>query len=42
VVTPEHIRTVYGCDVIIDRHPEAGTPRVTLPQALEGRAMVKR
>ena len=32
VVTPEHIRTVYGCDVIIDRHPEAGTPRVTLPQ----------
>ncbi|OLB60341.1 MAG: hypothetical protein AUH96_13310 [Nitrospirae bacterium 13_2_20CM_2_61_4] len=32
VVTPDHIRTVYGCDVIIDRHPEAGTPRVTLPQ----------
>src|SRR5437879_379722 len=32
VVTPDHIRTVYGCEVIIDRHPEAGTPRVTLPQ----------
>jgi iron complex transport system ATP-binding protein len=32
VVTLDHIRTVYGCDVIIDRHPEAGTPRVTLPR----------
>jgi len=31
VVTTEHIRTVYGCDVLIDRHPVAGTPRVTLP-----------
>jgi iron complex transport system ATP-binding protein len=31
VVTQEHIRAVYGCDVLIDRHPLAGTPRVTLP-----------
>ena len=40
VVTPDHIRTVYGCDVIIDRHPEAGTPRVTLPQTAEQRALL--
>jgi len=31
VLTAEHIREVYGCDVLIDRHPEAGTPRITLP-----------
>jgi iron complex transport system ATP-binding protein len=31
VLTPEHIRAVYGCEVLIDRHPMAGTPRVTLP-----------
>jgi iron complex transport system ATP-binding protein len=32
VLTIEHIRTVYGCEVLIDRHPVAGTPRVTLPK----------
>jgi iron complex transport system ATP-binding protein len=31
VLTADHIRTVYGCEVLIDRHPVAGTPRVTLP-----------
>lgn len=32
VLTTEHIRMVYGCEVLIDRHPVAGTPRVTLPK----------
>jgi iron complex transport system ATP-binding protein len=31
VLTVEHLRIVYGCEVIIDEHPEAGTPRITLP-----------
>ena len=31
VLTVEHLGIVYGCDVIIDQHPEAGTPRITLP-----------
>ena len=31
VLTVEHLRTVYGCEVIIDRHPIVGTPRITLP-----------
>ena len=26
------LRAVYGCDVLIDRHPESGVPRVTMPQ----------
>jgi iron complex transport system ATP-binding protein len=31
VLTVEHLEIVYGCEVIIDQHPEAGTPRITLP-----------
>jgi iron complex transport system ATP-binding protein len=31
VLTIEHLRIVYGCEVLIDQHPEAGTPRITLP-----------
>ncbi|TAL08993.1 MAG: ABC transporter ATP-binding protein [Nitrospirae bacterium] len=31
VITTEHLRSVYGCEVLIDQHPTAGTPRVTLP-----------
>ena len=31
VLTVEHLGIVYGCAVIIDQHPEAGTPRITLP-----------
>jgi iron complex transport system ATP-binding protein len=31
VLTQEHLRAVYGCDVLVDRHPVAGTPRITLP-----------
>ena len=33
VLTVEHLRSVYGCDVLIDAHPTTGTPRITLPQA---------
>ncbi|BCA53650.1 Hemin import ATP-binding protein HmuV [Nitrospira sp. KM1] len=35
--SPEHVmradvlRQVYSCDVLIDRHPESGLPRITLP-----------
>ena len=32
VLTAEHLRCVYGCDVLIDSHPMTGTPRITLPQ----------
>jgi iron complex transport system ATP-binding protein len=31
VIRPEVIRDVYGCEVLVDRHPESGLPRVTLP-----------
>jgi len=33
VLTVEHLRHVYGCDVLIDEHPTTGTPRITLPRA---------
>ena len=31
VIGVEVLRAVYGCDVLIDRHPESGVPRVTMP-----------
>jgi len=31
VLQPEHIRAAYGCEVIIDRHPQGDFPRLTLP-----------
>lgn len=31
VINRDLIRAVYGCEVLVDRHPESGTPRVTLP-----------
>ena len=31
VICREHLESVYGCEVIIDRHPQSGMPRVTLP-----------
>ena len=30
VLTAENLGIVYGCEVLIDQHPEAGTPRITL------------
>lgn len=31
VIQPTAIANVYGCDVLVDRHPMTGVPRVTLP-----------
>ena len=31
VLQAEHIRTAYGCEVLVDRHPQGGFPRLTLP-----------
>ena len=33
VIQPGTIETVYGCRVLVDRHPMSGVPRVTLPSA---------
>ena len=30
VVTQDHLRQVYGCDVWVDEHPFSGSPRVSL------------
>ncbi|MCA9471668.1 MAG: ABC transporter ATP-binding protein [Nitrospirales bacterium] len=31
VIRPEVLEQVYGCEVLIDRHPQSGMPRVSLP-----------
>lgn len=31
VIDADVLRAVYGCNVLIDRHPESGVPRVTMP-----------
>jgi iron complex transport system ATP-binding protein len=31
VIQPEVLETVYRCQVLVDRHPASGLPRVTLP-----------
>ena len=31
VIRPDILETVYGCRVLIDRHPQSGMPRVSLP-----------
>jgi len=31
VIKPEVIEEVYGCTVLVDRHPQSGLPRVSLP-----------
>ena len=30
-IRPDVLRMVYGCNVVVDRHPQTGAPRVTLP-----------
>lgn len=35
VMSVEILREVYGCDVLIDPHPESGLPRITLPRQYE-------
>ena len=31
VLNPEIIEAVYGCSVLVDKHPQSGMPRVSLP-----------
>ena len=31
VIEPEALESVYRCRVLVDRHPDTGLPRVTLP-----------
>lgn len=31
VLRPELLEPIYGCRVLIDRHPESGLPRISLP-----------
>ncbi len=31
VIKPEVLERVYGCAVLVDRHPQSGLPRVSLP-----------
>jgi len=33
VIQPATIAHVYGCEVLVDRHPMSGMPRITLPAA---------
>lgn len=35
VMSVEILREVYGCDVLVDLHPESGLPRITLPRQLQ-------
>jgi len=30
-IHPDVLRMVYGCDVVVDAHPQTGRPRVTMP-----------
>ncbi len=30
-ITADVLRRVYGCDVVVDTHPQTGKPRVTIP-----------
>ena len=31
VLRPDLLESVYGCQVLVDRHPQSGVPRVSLP-----------
>jgi len=37
VIDVNVLRAVYGCDVLVDRHPESGVPRVTMPSFISAR-----
>jgi len=30
-ITPDVLRMIYGCEVVVDAHPQTGRPRVTMP-----------
>ena len=33
-IKPDVLRMVYGCDVLVDVHPQTGRPRVTMPMGI--------
>jgi iron complex transport system ATP-binding protein len=33
-IRPDVLRMVYGCDVVVDTHPQTGRPRVTMPMSM--------
>lgn len=33
-IRPDVLRMVYGCDVVVDAHPQTGRPRVTMPMSI--------
>lgn len=39
VIDVDILRVVYGCDVLVDRHPESGVPRVTMPSYVSARTV---
>ncbi|MFO0706027.1 MAG: ABC transporter ATP-binding protein [Nitrospira sp.] len=36
-IHPDIVRAIYNCDVVIDTHPQAGVPRVTMPSMFHSR-----
>ncbi|MBY0248243.1 MAG: ABC transporter ATP-binding protein [Nitrospiraceae bacterium] len=32
-IRPDVLQTVYGCEVVVDAHPQTGKPRVTMPMS---------
>ncbi len=41
-IRPDVLRTVYGCDVVVDAHPQTGRPRVTMPKPVTAASVVGR
>jgi iron complex transport system ATP-binding protein len=33
-IRPDVLRTIYGCEVVVDAHPQSGKPRVTMPMRI--------
>jgi iron complex transport system ATP-binding protein len=33
-IRPDVLRMVYGCEVVVDAHPQTGRPRVTMPMSV--------
>ena len=33
-IRPDVLRMVYGCEVVVDAHPQTGRPRVTMPMSI--------
>ena len=34
-IKPDVLRKVYGCDVVVDVHPQSGRPRITIPRGID-------